>query len=356
MSKRLLLLVLLAFGVACQRSPAAQPPPTSAKPATATQAAAQAQGQAPAPQVKPVPEQLPVTIARVNGEAIGKDEFERALGNLEARAGQPVPAEKRSEVYRGLLDEMIAYKLLLQESKTLKVTIPESDIDSRVKQIQNNFPSEQAFTKALSEQHVTLQQLKDDQREQLLVAKVIDTEVNSRVNVTPKDVDDFYVKNPDKFKEPENVHAAHILIRVPPQADAGAKAKARAEAEAIRKQIRGGADFAKLAREKSQDPGSAPNGGDLPAFARAKDAPNQAMVPQFEETAFKLKPGEVSPVVETQFGFHIIKMVDHRQARTVPLEEARPQLTQILKEQQANDKTVAYINQLKAKSRIEILI
>jgi peptidyl-prolyl cis-trans isomerase C len=355
-TKRLLLLVLLAFGVACQKSPAAQPPPTSAKPATATQAATQAQGQVPAPQVKPVPEQLPVAIARVNGEAIGKDEFERAVKNLEARAGQPVPAEKRSEVYRGLLDQMIAYKLLLQESKTLKVTIPESDIDSRIKQIQGNFPSEQEFAKALSDQHVTLQQLKNDQREQLLVAKVIDTQVSWKVNVTPKDADDFYAKNPDQFKEPENVHVQHILIRTPPPADAPAKAKAKTEAEAIRKQIRGGADFAKLAREKSQDPGSAPNGGDLPAFARAKDAPNQAMVPQFEEAAFKLKPGQVSPVVETQFGFHIIKMVEHRPARTVPLEEARPQITEVLKEQQANQKTAAYIDQLKAKSRIEIYI
>jgi len=347
-TKRLLLVALLAFGVACQKAPAPQPPPTPAKPATATQAPQQ--GQAPAPQVKPVPEKLPATIARVNGEAIGKDEFEHALRNLEARAGQPVPAEKRSEVYRGLLDQMIAYKLLLQQSKTLKVTITESEVDNRIKQIRETFPNEQAFTKALTDQRVTLEQLRNDQREQLLVAKVLDAEVNWKVNVTPKDVDDFYAKNPDRFKEPENVHAAHILIRLPPQADVAAKAKAKAEAQALLKQIRARADFAKLAREKSQDPESAPNGGDLGFFAKGQ------MVPQFEEAAFKLKPGEVSPVVETQYGFHIIKVLDHRQPRTVPLEEARPQLMQILREQQANDKTIAYIDQLKAKSRIEILI
>jgi peptidyl-prolyl cis-trans isomerase C len=286
----------------------------------------------------------------VNGEAIGKDEFERALKNLEARAGQPVPAEKRAEVYRGLLDQMIAYKLLLQESKTLKVSVPDSDIDGRIKQIQGQFPNEQAFTKALSDQHVTVQQLKDDQRQQMIVARVIDTEVNSKVAVTPKDVDDFYAKNPDKFKEPEAVHAAHILIRTPQGADAAAKAKAKAEAEATLKQVQGGGDFAKLAREKSQDPGSAPNGGDLNFFAKGQ------MVPQFEEAAFKLKPGEVSPVVESPFGFHIIKMLERRPARTVPLEEARPQVTEFLKQQQASQKTVAFIDQLKAKSKIEIYI
>lgn len=350
MTKRMSLFVLLVVGVACQKSPAPQAPPASTGPAPATQAAAQPQGQAAAPQVKPVPEQLPATIARVNGEAIGKDEFERALKNLEARAGQPVPAEKRAEVYRGLLDQMIAYKLLLQESKTLKVSIPDSDIDGRIKQIQGQFPTEQAFAKALSDQHVTVQQLKDDQRQQMIVARVIDAEVNSKVAVTPKDVDDFYAKNPDKFKEPESVHAAHILILTPQGANAAAKARAKAAAGAILKQVRGGGDFAKLAREKSQDPGSAPNGGDLNFFAKGQ------MVPQFEEAAFQLKPGEVSPVVESPFGFHIIKMLERRPARTVPLEEARPQVTEFLKQQQASQKTVAFIDQLKAKSRIEIYI
>jgi peptidyl-prolyl cis-trans isomerase C len=352
-TKRMLLFVLLVVGVACQRSPAAQAPPASSRPGPATQAAGQPQGQAAAPQVKPVPEQLPATIARVNGETIAKDEFERALKSLEARVGQPVPAEKRAEVYRGLLDQMIAYKLLLQESKTLKVSVPDSDIDGRIKQIQGQFPNEQAFAKALSDQHVTVRQLKDDQRQQMIVAKVIDAEVNSKVAVTPKDVDDFYAKNPDKFKEPEGVHAAHILIRTPQGADAAAKAKAKAEAEAILKQVQGGGDFAKLAREKSQDPGSAPNGGDLNFLAKGQMA---QQAPQFEEAAFKLKPGEVSPVVESPFGFHIIKMLERRPARTVPLEEARPQVTEFLKQQQASQKTVEFIDQLKAKSKIEVYI
>jgi peptidyl-prolyl cis-trans isomerase C len=195
-----------------------------------------------------------------------------------------------------------------------------------------------------------MQQLKSDQRQQMLVDKVIQAEVNSKVAVQPNQVDEFYAKNQDKMSEPEAVHVQHILIRTPTQADAAAKAKARAEAEAILKQLKGGADFATLAKQKSQDPGSAPNGGDLPFFARGQ------MVPPFEQAAFTLKPGEVSPVVETQFGFHIIKMVEHRAARVVPLEEARPQITDMLKQQQANEKGNAYINQLKAKSKIEIFI
>jgi peptidyl-prolyl cis-trans isomerase C len=349
---RMMVLVLMAFGVACQKSPAQNSATTAAKQQAPAQAPAS--GQTPAaptaPAVKPVPAQLPATIAKVNGEAIGKDEFEQAVKNLESRAGQPVPAERRAEVYRGLLDQMIAYKLLLQQSRALKVTIADAEIDDRIKKIQAQFPNEQAFTKALTEQHVTIDRLKKDQRDQLLIAKVMETEVNSKVTVTPKDVDDFYAKNTDKFKEPENIHAAHILIRVPEGADAAAKAKAKAEAEAILKEVRGGADFAAVAKQKSQDPGSAPGGGDLGSFAKGQ------MVPQFEEAAFKLKPGQVSSVVETPFGFHIIKLIEHKPARTVPLEEARTQLTDMLKQQQANQMADAYIASLKSKSKIDIYI
>jgi len=350
--KRLTLLVLLAFAVGCQKSPApaSQAPAKPAAGQPAGQPAGPAQGQTAAPEAKPVPAQLPATIAKVNGEAIGKDEFERAVRNLESRAGQPVPIGERDRVYRQLLDQMIAYKLLVQESKTLKVAVPDGDIDGRIKQIQGQFPNEQAFTKALTDQHVTMQQLKDDQRQQMVVAKVIETQVNAKINITPKDVEDFYAKNPDKFQQPESAHAQHILITVPQGADAATKAKAKNEASAILKQIRGGADFATLAKAKSQDPGSAQAGGDLGFF------PKGQMVPQFDEAVFKLKPGEVSQVVESPYGFHIIKALEFRPKRTVPLDEARAQVTQYLKEQQANAKTVAYIDQLKAKSKIEVMM
>ncbi|MGE5361321.1 MAG: peptidylprolyl isomerase [Bacteroidales bacterium] len=341
----LLILVSMAFAVACQSKGPAQSSATAAKPgAAAATATAKTAAEA-----KPVPAQLPATIARVNGESIPKAEFERAVRSLEARAGQPVPVEKRNEVYRGVLNQMIAYKLLLQESKSLKLSVTDADVDARLKAIQGQFPNEQAFTKALGDQGVNLQQLKDDQRQQMLVSKVIDTQVAPKVSVSDKDVQDYYEKNPDKFKEPENFRVEHILIAIPPNADAAAKAKAKADATAVLKQVKGGADFQKLAKEKSQDPGSAQNGGEV-RFAKGQ------MVPPFEQAAVKLKPGEVSPVVETQFGFHIIKMIEHRPARVVALEEAKAQLTEFLKEQQGNQKAEAYVAALKAKSKIEIYI
>lgn len=347
MTKRLLIFALLAFGVACQKAPADSGSARQSKPPQATQAGEP--NAAPA-NVKPVPEKLPSTIARVNGEAIGKEEFERAVKDLETRFGQSVPQERRSEIYRELLDQMIASKLLLQQSKALKVNIAEADVDARIRQLQGQFPDEQAFTKALGERHITLQQLKDDQRKQLLIARVLDSEVGSKLNVQPKDVEDFYAKNPDRFKQPENVRVQHILIRTQPDADAAAKAKAKTEAESLLRQIKAGADFGKVAREKSQDPTTAQNGGELPAFTHGQ------MVPPFEEAAFKLKPGQMSPVVETQYGFHVIKMIERHPGRTVPLDEVRQQISEYLKQEQGNQKTAALIGQLKAKSKIEVFI
>ncbi len=358
LTKPVLFLVVLAFGVACQKSPAAQnPQATPAKPAATAPASQTQPGQpaapgqpqaAAAPAVKPVPAVLPETIARVNGEPIQKTEFENAVRELEATNRQSVPPERRNEIFRAVLDQMIAIKLVQQEGQALKLTVTDADVDARVKELQKQFPSEQAFTKALGDQHVTLAQLKANQRRQILVNKVLESQVASKVAVTPQDVEDFYKKNPDKFQRPESAHAQHILIRVPPNADAAAKAKAKAEAEAILKQVKGGADFAALAKEKSQDPGSAPGGGDLGFFGKGQ------MVPQFEEAAFKLKPGEVSPIVETPFGYHIIKMIERKPAGVVTLDEARPRIEEYLKGEQANQKTMAYIGQLKAKSKIEI--
>ena len=128
-----------------------------------------------------------------------------------------------------------------------------------------------------------------------------------------------------------------------------AGAKARAEIDAVLKQARAGADFAKLAQEHSQD-SSAAQGGDLSYF------PKGQMVPAFDKVAFALKPGEISNVVTTQFGYHIIKVVDHKPGRVIPLEEATPQIQRYLTEQKKAQHAEAYVDGLKKKSKIEVLI
>lgn len=299
--------------------------------------------------VKPVPAQLPAVVARVNGEDVKREDFERMLKTLEARAGQPIPPDRRDEVMRGALDQLVVYTLLSQESRSRGVKVDQSEVDAKVAELRKQFPTEDQFTKALQERGMTLDRLKHDALVDLSVNKLMDTAVATTPAVTDAEAQDFYTKNPDKFRQEEAVRASHILIRVPANADAATKKKARAEIDAVLKQARAGADFAKLAEEHSQD-GSAAQGGDLNYFSRGQ------MVPEFEKVAFSLKPGQISDVVTTQFGYHIIKVTDHKPARVVPFQEASTDIKNYLDQQKKQQAADAFIESLKKKSKIEVLI
>jgi peptidyl-prolyl cis-trans isomerase C len=332
---------------------APRPAATAATPATAKLAAQTTTTGAAtqdSPAVKAVPTQLPDVLARVNGETITKTDFEKAVKNIEARAGGPVPADQRDRIYRGLLDQLIGYKLLQQETKARKVVIPDADVNARIADIQKQFPNEDAFKQALQQQNVTLDQLKSDARADMAVDKLIAEAIGSKLTVKAEDVQAFYQANQDHFKQGERVRASHILIQVPKDADAATKAQARAKAEDLLKQVKAGKDFAELAKANSQDPGSAPNGGDLGYFQQGE------MVGPFNDVAFTLKPGQVSDVVETPFGFHIIKVVDKQPGGVVPFEQAKAQIQQYLEQQTRQKETQAFVDGLRNKGKVEIYI
>jgi len=343
-------LVAITAVTACRKSPASGAQ-GAAQPAQQPKPAAPAQpGQPSTPEpIKPVPQQLPEVVARVNGEDVKKASFEQMLRTIEQRAGQPIPAERRDEILRGALDQLVVYTLLSQESRNRHIKIADAEIDQRVQQVRSQFASQDAFDKALKQRGMTLDTLKHDALVDLSVNKLIDGEVANQAAATDQEAKDFYDKNPDRFKQPESVRASHILIRVDEKADAAAKKKARAQIDEVLKKARAGADFAKLAQQHSQD-GSAAQGGDLEYFPRGQ------MVPAFEKVAFSLKPGQISNVVQTQFGYHIIKVTDHRDARAVPYDEASAQIKELLTEQRKQQHTDEFIADLKKKSKIEVLI
>jgi peptidyl-prolyl cis-trans isomerase C len=323
-------------------------------PATPPVAQGQGTGTPPTPPAaptppKPVPAELPEVVARVNGEDVKKADFDRMIKTIEGRAGQPIPPDRRDEILRGALDQLITYTLLSQESKKRGLKIPDAEIDAKMAQLKAQFPTQAAFEKALKDRGMTVESLRKDAIVDLSVTKLVDTEVATLPGPSDADARDFYAKNPDKFKEDESVRASHILIRVDEKADAAAKKKARAEIDAVLKQVKAGGDFAKLAQEHSQD-GSASQGGDLNYFTKGQ------MVPAFDKVAFELKPGQVSDVVTTQFGYHIIKVIDHKTGRTVPFEEAQAKIKEFLEGQKKQEHANAFIEGLKKKSKIEVLI
>lgn len=331
---------------ACSRSaPAAASnespanPPSQASPTAAPVAAAQ-----------PVPAQLPDVVARVNGEAISKGDLETAVGELEARAGQPMPADQRDRIVRGVLDQLIGYRLLRQESIARKIAVPDAEIEARIAAIRSQFPSEEAFTQTLELRKMTLAKLRDDAREGIQIDSMLKTELGAATGVTAEQVTEFYEKNPSEFQQGERVRASHILTGVPENADPAVREQARVRAADVLKEVKAGKDFAELAKQYSNDPGSAPRGGDLGYFERGQ------MVGPFEQAAFALAPAQTSDLVESPFGYHIIRVVDRQASRTIPLADVRPQIQQFLEGRSRQQQTGAFVDSLKAKGKVEVLI
>jgi peptidyl-prolyl cis-trans isomerase C len=354
-SKVFVCVVLAAMSVGgCRKAPAGEGAAAGVTPATPPVAQGQGSGTPPgAPAAptppKPVPAQLPEVVARVNGEDVKKADFERMIKTMEGRAGQPIPPDRRDEILRGALDQLITYTLLSQESKTRGVKIEPAEIDAKMAQLKAQFPTQEAFEKALKDRGMTVESLRKDAQVDLSVTKLMDAEVATMPGPSDADAKDFYTKNPDKFTENESVRASHILIKVDEKADPAAKKKARAQIDAVLKQVKAGGDFAKLAQQHSED-GSASQGGDLNYFTKGQ------MVGPFDKVAFELKPGQVSDVVTTQFGYHIIKVIDHKTGRTIPFEEAQAKIKDFLTGQKKQEHANSFIEGLKKKSKIEVLI
>jgi len=355
--KTAVLFVLLGLAAgACSKEPA-KAPSDAAAPAAATaaapaQAGAVPAGQAgsPAPAAKPVPAQLPDVVARVNGEDVKKNELEMAIRSLEERARSAVPAEQRDAVYRQVLDRLIGFHLLVQEAKARKVVAPPWEVDSQIEQIKKQFPSEAAFTQMLQSRGVTAEQLRADTAQTIAVNVMLKAELEPKVAVTADAGKKFYDENKARFRQDDSVHASHILIRTPENADAAARAKAKSQADGLLAQITKGGDFAGLAKQFSQDPGSAPNGGDLGFFSKGQ------MVPAFEQAAFSLKPGQTSGVVETPFGYHIIRVSETKAGRDLSYDEVKGQIDEYLKQQIRDQKSQEFVDQLRAKGKIQILL
>jgi len=351
--------LFVLFGLAagaCSKEPAKAPSdaaaPAAAPAATPAQAGAVPAGQAasPAPAAKPVPALLPDVVARVNGEDVKKSELEMAIRSLEERARSAVPAEQRDAVYRQVLDRLIGFHLLVQEAKARKVVAPPWEVDSQIEQIKKQFPSEDAFTQMLQSRGVTAEQLRADTAQTIAVNVMLKAELEPKVAVTADAGKKFYDENKARFRQDDSVHASHILIRTPENADAAAKAKAKSQADGLLAQITKGGDFAGLAKQFSQDPGSAPNGGDLGFFSKGQ------MVPAFEQAAFSLKPGQTSGVVETPFGYHIIRVSETKAGRDLTYDEVKGQIDEYLKQQIRDQKSQEFVDQLRAKGKIQILL
>ena len=241
---------------------------------------------------------------------------------------------------------MIVDRLLRKLSADVKVS--DEDVDKTVEQIKAQFPSEDKMNEELKKNNQTLDKVKENIRTSLKEQQWIESQLGDKIAVTDADAKDFYDKNADKFQVPNEVRASHILFAVPQDAKPDAVAEKEKLAKKTEDRIKKGEDFAKLATELSDDPGSKATGGDLNFFTHDR------MVPEFADAAFKMKVGDVSDPVKTQYGFHIIKVTDKKDARTVPFDEAKDKIESYLKESKKREAVTSLLKSVREKADVTV--
>ena len=184
----------------------------------------------------------------------------------------------------------------------------------------------------------------------MAVQKWMQEKVVPSVQVPDAEVQKFYDEHADQMQEPESVGASHVLVAVPREATPEQKATKKQRTEELRARIAGGEDFAAVAREASEDPGSAPRGGDLGRVYRGQT------VPEFEAAAFALAPGTLSGVVESPFGFHVIKVTDKKAAGKLTLDQVKERIVQVLRQRAIEAKVRDTVQALGGKAKVEIMI
>jgi peptidyl-prolyl cis-trans isomerase C len=294
-----------------------------------------------------MPADLPDVLARVNGEPIRKSDFDRLILNIEISNG-PIPPARRNEILRTVLDQLITYTVMTQQAKSENVVVSDAEIDGRIKEMQRG-TSDAEFKKALEARKMSSDQLRTDARVQLTIEKLLEAHVAEAAVTTEAEARAFYDKNPEKFNQDDKVRASHILLKVDPKAPEPTRETARKRIAGILKRARTGEDFAALAGRNSED-SSARQGGDLGYFARRE------MVPAFSDVAFSLKPGEISDIVTTEYGYHIIKVTDKKAAATVPYEQAGPQIIDFLSRQKKQERAGQFVEEVRKRARIEVLV
>ena len=287
-------------------------------------------------------------VAVVNGVNILSSDLEQSLDATRqslALQGQAIAPAQEAEFREQVLAQVIAQELLYQDGLRAELGPTEEQLNAQMVQTKAAFATEEEFQGALEANGITEEELRVQMERNTVIQTVIAQVIEGTTDVTAEAVQQFYDENPSFFEQGKQVAARHILISTDGLDEAGIE-DARSRAQGIRQELVDGADFATLAAERSEGP-SGPRGGDLGTFGRGQ------MVGPFEEAAFALEVGEISDVVVTQFGFHVIEVTEIIESTFVPIEDVEPQIRQFLAQQQQSEALDAYVATLQADATIE---
>jgi peptidyl-prolyl cis-trans isomerase C len=231
----------------------------------------------------------------------------------------------REEIFRVATQKMVDARLLAQEARRRDLAPEKASVDEALARIEEQAGGPEGLDAALTKLGATLEQLRANAVETELVRLFVETQIEPQVTVTAAEVSAFYDENPQQFERPDMVRARHIIVRINPNMTADEKNRSRNRAKAAHRRVLAGEDFATVASEVSEGP-NASKGGDLGFFA------HDSMMPDLTNVAFSLEVNQVSDVIETRFGFHILKLEEKRPASKMTFSEAKAPVRRLITE------------------------
>lgn len=279
-------------------------------------------------------------VAKVNGDPIRLSEVNRVVQAW--RAGNFPSIDRNApeaKLQHDAVDNLINQRLLIAAARAGGLEPDSSVISQQMDQIRSRFPDPAAFQQVLQQQGMTESDVRDGIRIDMTINAFIKTAFTDTIKVTPDQAKRYYDTHPQEF---ELAHARHILVRVPGEAAPETDAAAKSKADALLAELKGGADFAAVAMRASED-GSAQSGGDLGMFPRGQ------MVAPFDSVVFALPVGQLSDLVRTPFGYHIIKVEERRSAE---FDQVATGLMTQLRRNRNNELVEAFLEKSKKSAKI----
>jgi len=296
----------------------------------------------------------PATVMiRVNGEEITRGEINEVMTQTMQQIAGRVPPEQlqqmQAQMYSNIKEQLITKKLMDAAIAAANVEVTDEDLAKAMDEIRASVPPGKTLEEALAASGTTIEKLTANIKEQLATRKFLESKVEGIADATEADAKEFYDSSPDKFKKPESVSASHILIKFEDSDTDEAKAGKKAQLEKIRADIIAGTTTFEDAASAHSDCPSKAQGGSLGTFGKGQ------MVPEFEVAAFSQEKDEIGDIVETQFGYHIIKVTDHQEEGVVDFDEAKEQIEKYLTGQKKQEAVSAYMKTLRDNATIEVV-
>ncbi|MBN1972378.1 MAG: peptidylprolyl isomerase [Sedimentisphaerales bacterium] len=265
--------------------------------------------------------------------------IKEAMKNGEEMPSDAIITQHIKDRREMVLQQLIIEQLLDEKVKDLNIVVTTEEADELLKkQLSEQSLSMADFKETLEKNNISYNELLEEVKKERIYQKFMDQQMEGKVNVSEEDAKKYYDENIKAFDRPEQVRASHILVAASRDEPNDVRQKARAKIEDMLRQVKEGADFAELA--KANPDATASTGGDLDYFSKGR------MVEEFEKPAFELSVGQVSDVVETEYGYHIIKVTDHKEAGVIPFDEVKEDLTKALSNREKSEFTSKYIESL----------